>query len=92
MHSPESRALEIAGRLTAAIGTETRTTETPDAVRVEVDVPDEVSSELLTAIVDALSLADRYGHDFTATSNVAWAEVTRRGTARRAPAQDEPEK
>jgi hypothetical protein len=77
VRSPESRAREVAEQLTAATGTEARTTETPDAIRVEVEVPDEVTAELLAALVKALTAADRYGHDRTATTGVAWAEIAR---------------
>ncbi|MDF3290795.1 hypothetical protein [Streptomyces silvisoli] len=77
MRSPESRAREVAERLTVATGNEARTTETPDAIRIEVDVPAEIPAELLRAIVSALGSADRYGHDHTATTGVAWAEITR---------------
>lgn len=77
MRSPEARARQVAERLTAATGIQARTTETPETIRVEVDVPTEITTELLTAIVTALGIADRYGHDHTATEGVAWAEITR---------------
>ncbi len=77
MRSPESRAREIAEQLTAATGTEARTRQTPDAIRVEVDVPAEITAELLIAIVTALGIGDRYGHDHTPTAGVAWAEVAK---------------
>ncbi len=75
--SAETRAREAAGQLTAATGNEARTTETPDAFRVEVDVPDGITTESLIAIVTALDAADHYGHDQTATTDVAWAEFTK---------------
>ena len=77
MRSPESRAREVAALLTAATGTEARTTETPDAIRIEVDVPAEITTELLTDLVTALGTADRYGHDHTSAIGVAWAEFLR---------------
>lgn len=67
----------MAELLTAATGAEARTTETADAIRVEVEVPAVITSELLTAIVTALGSADRFGHDHTAAVGVAWAEITR---------------
>lgn len=77
MRSPESRARDVAERLGAVTGTEVRTTRTPGAIRVEVDVPAEITTESLLALVDALGAADRYGHDRTPTAGVAWAEITR---------------
>ncbi|MEU6173969.1 hypothetical protein ABZ832_18860 [Streptantibioticus parmotrematis] len=79
MRSPEARAAEVAALLAAATGTEARTTSTPDAIRVEVDVPDEIPEPLHTALVDALRRADRYGHARTTDAAVAWAEITRTG-------------
>ncbi len=81
MRSPESRAREVAERLTAATGTQARTTTTRDTIRVEVDVPVRVDTELLAAIVAALGGADRFGHDHTANAAVAWAEIARPATA-----------
>ncbi|MDI5971553.1 hypothetical protein POF50_019835 [Streptomyces sp. SL13] len=75
MRSPESRARAVAGRLAAATGTEARTTETPDAIRVEADVPEAIGLESLAAIVAALGTADHYGHDLTSGTGVAWAEI-----------------
>ncbi|PWI41061.1 hypothetical protein [Streptomyces sp. ICBB 8177] len=79
MRSPEARAREVADRLAAATGTEARTLATPEAIRVEVYVPDEIPEPLHTALVDALRRADRYGHARTADAAVAWAEITRTG-------------
>lgn len=77
MRSPESRAREVAERLAAVIGTEARTTETADAIRIEADVPTGVTTELLTAVLTVLGTADSYGHDHTAAADVVWAEITR---------------
>ncbi len=75
MRSPASRAREIAGRLTVATGGRARTVETADAVRVEADVPTEVTVDVLTAIIAALARADRFGHDRVGTGAVVWAEI-----------------
>ena len=76
MRSPETRARELAERLTAATGTAARTTRTPYALRVEVDVPAVIPAALLAELLGVLGTADRYGYDRTPDSGVAWAEIT----------------
>lgn len=78
MPAPETRAQAVAERLAAATGAEARVRRTPDAIRVEVDVPAELSESALGEIVAALVAADRYGHDVTGRADdagVAWAEI-----------------
>lgn len=78
MRSPETRAQAVAERLAAATCTEVRVLRTPDAIRVEVDLPAVLDAAALGAIVAALGAADRFGHDVTGAADdagVAWAEI-----------------
>ncbi len=73
--SPRARARSVAARMAAAAGTEARWAETPDAVRVEVEVPQHTGLDALGEIVAAMADADRSGHALVADRGVAWAEV-----------------
>jgi hypothetical protein len=72
--APWARARAVAERMAAAAGTRPRWAETPDAVRVEVEVPETVGLAELGEIVTAMREADRCGHDLVADRGVAWAE------------------
>jgi hypothetical protein len=64
--------------LAAATSSEPRITETPDAVRIEVDLPEELSTVTRSTILASLGTADRYGHDRTDSGDSVWAEIDRR--------------
>ncbi|MEU1194911.1 hypothetical protein ABZ446_01640 [Streptomyces sp. NPDC005813] len=62
--------------LAAATGTEARTSTTESgALRIEADLPDEMSPTTRTAVLTALAIADRYGHARTDESDTVWAEL-----------------
>jgi hypothetical protein len=74
-----AQAAALAGMLAAATGSEPRTEETDRGVRIEADLPAELSSTTRTAILTALAIADRYGHARTDDSDTVWAELFNRG-------------
>jgi hypothetical protein len=61
--------------LAAATSSEPRISVTPGAIRIEVDLPDELSSVTRTTILTNLGTADRYGHDRTEDRDSVWAEI-----------------
>ncbi|MGW3738027.1 hypothetical protein [Streptomyces sp. NPDC005148] len=77
MSAVPPRAVALAGMLAAVTGNEPRTTTTANAVRVEADLPDELTHGSRKTILTALAIADRYGHDRTETSDTVWAELDR---------------
>lgn len=81
MRSAETQAVALAAMLAAVTGGEPRTEETDSgAIRIEADIPDELKPTTRSAILHALSLADRYGHQRSAGGEVVWAELDDRGT------------
>lgn len=78
MSTVPPHAIALAGMLAAATSTEPRITETPDAVRIEVDLPEELSTVIRSTILTSLGAADRYGHDRTEDGDSVWAEIDRR--------------
>jgi hypothetical protein len=65
--------------LAAATGSEPRSEETDRGIRIEADLPVELSATTRTAILTALATADRYGHARTDNSDTVWAELFERG-------------
>lgn len=62
--------------LAAATGNEARTEHTAaGALRIEADLPAELTPTARTAILAALAIADRYGHARTDTTDTVWAEL-----------------
>lgn len=80
MSAVPPHAIALAGMLAAATGNEPRTTATATTVRVEADLPDELTPTGRTTILTALAAADRYGHDRTEASDTVWAELDREAT------------
>ncbi|NWF30663.1 hypothetical protein HW130_31180 [Streptomyces sp. PKU-EA00015] len=64
--------------LAAATSSEPRITETPNAIRIEVNLPQELSHVTRSTILTSLGAADRYGHDRTDGGDSVWAEIDRR--------------
>ncbi|MEW2084611.1 hypothetical protein [Streptomyces sp. NPDC005283] len=79
MHTMHAQAAALAGMLAAATGSEPRSEETDRGIRVEADLPDQLSPTTRTAILTALAKADRYGHARTDSSDTVWAELFNRG-------------
>lgn len=75
MSTVPPHAVALAGMLAAATSSEPRITEQPGAVRIEVDLPPEISPVTRTTILTSLGTADRYGHDRTEDGDSVWAEV-----------------
>ena len=73
-------AVALASRLSAATSSDPRITETADAIRIEVDLPADLSAVTRSAILRTLSAADRYGHDRTENGDIVWAEIYREET------------
>lgn len=78
MRTTKAQAAALVGMLAAATGNEPRTERTDSgAVRIEADLPEELTPTTRTAILTALALADRYGHARTDTTDTVWAELDR---------------
>ncbi|MDT0407122.1 MULTISPECIES: hypothetical protein [Streptomyces] len=66
--------------LAAAIGTEPRIADTASGIRIEADLPTELTETAHTAVLAALATADHFGHTLTRTSEFVWAEISREAT------------
>ncbi|MFD7340004.1 hypothetical protein ACFV98_28980 [Streptomyces violascens] len=67
--------------LKAELGTPPRTDETPDLIRIEADVPDDLRETAHTRLLATLTAAAvRFGHDLTGENkrSILWVEVDRR--------------
>ncbi|MEV1046728.1 hypothetical protein [Streptomyces sp. NPDC049916] len=62
--------------LTAAIDTEPRVTDTATGIRIEADLPVELTETEHAAVLAALATADRFGHSLTRTTEFVWAEIS----------------
>ncbi|WSI47729.1 hypothetical protein OG366_09455 [Streptomyces cyaneofuscatus] len=80
MRSAQARAAALTGMLTAAIGTEPRVADTEAGIRVEADLPTELTEAEHTAVLAALATADHFGHTLTRTAEFVWAEISREAT------------
>ncbi|MGK5640078.1 hypothetical protein ACSNOK_17425 [Streptomyces sp. URMC 126] len=78
MPTAKAQAVALAARFAAATGQTPHTDETPARIRVEVNLPRELSDAARRIVVAALAEADRYGHDHTSAGAVVWAEVEQR--------------
>lgn len=78
MSTVPPRAVALAGMLAAATSSEPRITTTPGAIRIEVDLPEQLSTATRSTILTTLGAADRYGHDRTEDRDSVWAEIDRR--------------
>ncbi|WP_438296312.1 hypothetical protein [Streptomyces sp. HUAS TT7] len=79
--SARTAATALASMLKAELGTTPRTDETPDLIRIEADVPDDLSETAHTRLLATLTAAAvRFGHDLTGENkrSVLWVEVDRR--------------
>ncbi|MDT0573982.1 hypothetical protein RM704_42160 [Streptomyces sp. DSM 3412] len=65
----------IAARLAVATGAEVRRQESAAGVRLEVDLPQELSAASRRAVLAAIADADAYGHRRTGESDHLWALV-----------------
>ncbi|MFJ2646438.1 hypothetical protein ACIO1C_06890 [Streptomyces sp. NPDC087420] len=78
MPTVDIQAAALVGMLAAATGGEPRTTGTEaGAVRIEADLPEQLSPATRNAILAALATADRYGHTHTDDGDTVWAELDR---------------
>ncbi|PCG85008.1 hypothetical protein CIB93_16700 [Streptomyces sp. WZ.A104] len=66
--------------LTAAIGAGPRVADTAAGIRIEADLPAELTEAEHAAVLAALATADRFGHTLTRTSEFVWAEISREAT------------
>ncbi|MDQ1009839.1 hypothetical protein QFZ82_004324 [Streptomyces sp. V4I23] len=78
MSTVPPHAVALAGMLAAATSSKPRITETPNAIRIEVNLPQELSNVTRSTILTSLGTADRYGHDRTDDGDSVWAEIDRR--------------
>jgi hypothetical protein len=62
----------LIARLGAAVPAEPKIT----CIRIEVDLPPQLTDSQHTAVLKALSAADRYGHTLTSDNEFVWAEIT----------------
>ncbi|MDX3643745.1 hypothetical protein [Streptomyces sp. MB09-02B] len=70
-----SKAECIAARLAVATGAEVRREETAVGVRLEVDLPSELSETSRRVVLAAITGTDAYGHRRTGESDYLWALV-----------------
>lgn len=70
-----SKAESIAIRLAEATGADVRRERAPVGVRLEVDLPQELSEASRRAVLAAMADADAYGHRRTGESDCLWAFV-----------------
>ena len=76
MRTMQAQAAALAGMLAAATGRQPRTGRVGGgAFRIEADLPEELSSTKRVAILLALAIADRYGHQRTSDCDAVWAEI-----------------
>ncbi|MGW6743335.1 hypothetical protein ACWGDX_21900 [Streptomyces sp. NPDC055025] len=81
MCSPDTQVAALTALLAAVTGGEPRTKETAAGViRIEADLPADLRDSTRTAILSALTMADRYGHDRSTDRDVVWAELDRAET------------
>lgn len=79
MCSSGTRAAALAAQLAALTGLAARTEETPDHIRVEVDLPGLLTNSNRLSLLATLANADRYGHDVTEQGAFVWAEIRQPG-------------
>jgi hypothetical protein len=65
----------IAARLAEATGVDVHREEVPGGVRLQVDLPRELSETTRTAVLAAIADADAYGHGRTGERDRLWALV-----------------
>jgi hypothetical protein len=70
------RVESIAARLLAATGNEVRRLDGPAGIRLEVDVPADLSENSRSFVISALADADNYGHERTEDADYAWALIS----------------
>ncbi|WP_371578558.1 hypothetical protein [Streptomyces sp. NBC_01314] len=70
------KAESIAARLADAAGADVRREEVPGGVRLEVDLPRDLSETKRRAVLAAIADADAYGHGRTGEGDCLWALVT----------------
>ncbi|MGC5344981.1 hypothetical protein ACPXCE_11920 [Streptomyces sp. DT24] len=75
MSTVPPHVVSLARMLAAATRSEPRVTETPTKIRIEADLPDQVSGVMRATILRALSSAPRFGHDRAQDSETIWAEI-----------------
>ncbi|MFB7916639.1 hypothetical protein [Streptomyces sp. NPDC056061] len=68
-------AFALAVMLASATRTEPRVTCVHGVIRIETDLPDEMSPVIRSTILTALGTADRYGHVRTEGGDTVWAEI-----------------
>lgn len=76
----KAQAKALAALLAAATGCTPRTNETRQRIRVEVDLPPDLSEQARRAVLVSLIGTDRYGHDRTRHGAVVWAELDHRSS------------
>lgn len=74
------KAESIAARLADATGAEVRREEVPGGVRLEADLPRELSETTRRAVLAAIADADAYGHRRTGEGDRLWALVINKAT------------
>lgn len=75
MPSVEAQVAALTGMLAVATGTQPRETRTEDGIRIEADLPGELTPTTRSAILAALGAADSYGHTRTPDTEFVWAEL-----------------
>lgn len=75
MPSVEAQVAALAGMLAIATGSHPRETRGDGRIRIEADLPAELTPTTRSAILAALGSADSYGHTRTASTEFVWAEI-----------------
>ena len=65
----------IAARLAVATGSQVRREEDPSGIRLEVDLPQELSETARRTVLAAIADADAYGHGLTGEGDHLWALI-----------------
>lgn len=81
MRSAETDATALAAMLTVATGSDARLTGADAHIRIEADLPDAIEPAARTAILTALTLGTRYGHQRRADGDTVWVEIDRESDA-----------
>ncbi|MEU6487782.1 hypothetical protein [Streptomyces sp. NPDC046887] len=70
-----TRAAALVGMLTAATGRQPTVTHSPEGIRIETVLPDDLGPAARTAVLLALAECSRYGHERVPERTTVWAEL-----------------
>ena len=77
MRSSAARAAHLVAVLTTATRSEARTTETAGLIRIEVDIPEDLSETAHAMILSALSTAEQFGYERVGGHAHVWVALSK---------------